>query len=178
VNGLFANQSPVKFQETPTLPGMETFYATLAGICFTVLGLWWVVVQFKYERWTSSAGRRAMAGAISGQLIAVGVIALIAVLSAEVPAIWRAGSLIGGALGVIAAGNGLLRAGDVPLQRPLGALNLLLFVVIIAISFISTPIFELRPVLIEALCDCALLAISAWQAWVCMVEKAEGSGSS
>jgi hypothetical protein len=150
---------------------METFYATLAQICFASLGLWWVVVQFKYERWAASPGRRAMAGAISGQFIAVGLIALIAVLSAEVPTIWRVGSFIGGALGTLAASNGLMRGGEVPLQRPFGVLTVLLFVALIILSFVSVPVFGLRPILIEAICNCAVFAITVWLAWVCLLEQ-------
>jgi hypothetical protein len=39
---------------------IQTFYAFTAGICFTLVGLWWNVVQNKKE-WLKDAALREMA---------------------------------------------------------------------------------------------------------------------
>ena len=28
----------------------DAFYQTVAGLCFTLLGLWWAVVQFRHDK--------------------------------------------------------------------------------------------------------------------------------
>jgi hypothetical protein len=149
---------------------METFYATLSQTCFAALGLWWVVVQFKYDRWSGEPARRAAAGAISGQFIALGVLALIAVLSTEVPVIWRIGSITGGLLGALAALIVLTRTNANGMQRAIGASSLVLFVLVFLTAFTTTPIFGLRPIIVESLIDCALLALAVWQAWTYMMD--------
>jgi hypothetical protein len=149
---------------------MESFYATLAGICFSALGLWWVVVQFKYERWTGTAGRRAAAGAITGQLIALGLISLIAVMSSELQTIWRLGSIAGGMLGAIVSLYAAFKAATTGLQRTLGFLSAALFVFTVLTAFVFGPLFEVKPILVGALIDAAVLGLSIWQAWLYMME--------
>ena len=62
---------------------VETFYATLASICFTLVGLWWVVVQFKYDLFMASPGGRLTAYTASMHFVAPGVISLVAVLTTD-----------------------------------------------------------------------------------------------
>lgn len=147
----------------------ETFYAVLAQICFAALGLWWVVVEFRHERW-SAPERRAAAGAISGQFIAIGLIALVAVLSGEVKTIWRLGSSAGGLLGVAISIWALRATARVPGQRFITSLTLLLFLVLMALSLVFEPVFGFQPILLEALIDVTILGLSVWQAWQYMME--------
>lgn len=144
---------------------METFYATLSGICFTLLGLWWVAVQMKYDLWMSSPGRRLTAYAASMHFIAPGLIALIAVLSAEGPEIWRLGSAIGGALGVLVSGYAVRSAALTRGQRLQEMLMLCLFSIIFVLSFVTVPLFGLRPIVIEALVDVGLLGLGVHFVW-------------
>ena len=39
----------------------ETFYQTVAQLAFTLLGLWWLVLQTKYSEWIHHRTRRRMA---------------------------------------------------------------------------------------------------------------------
>ncbi len=141
----------------------------LAQICFAALGLWWVVVQFRHERW-SAPDRRAAAGAISGQFIAIGLIALVAVLSGEVKTIWRFGSFVGGLLGVAISIWALRATARVTGQRFITGLTLLLFIVLVALSLAFEPVFGFQPILLEALIDVTILGLSVWQAWQYMLE--------
>ena len=47
---------------------MEAFYQTVATFCFTLLGLWWGVVQFRHSDWMADANWRRM-HAVSGKAI-------------------------------------------------------------------------------------------------------------
>jgi len=144
---------------------METFYATLSGICFTLLGLWWVAVQMKYDLWMSTPARRLTAYAASMHFIAPGLIALIAVLSAEEGEIWRLGSVIGGMLGALVSGYAISSAALTSWQRIQEAIMLCLFIIIVLLSFISFPLFGLRPIAVEAIVDVGLLGLGVHFVW-------------
>ena len=42
-----------------------TFYATTSAVSFTLLGFWWVVVQFRHDEMTADPGRRRLAFVVS-----------------------------------------------------------------------------------------------------------------
>ena len=44
---------------------LQTFYSTTAQVSFTLLGLWWVVVQFKFDAWADDHVRAAARPATS-----------------------------------------------------------------------------------------------------------------
>jgi hypothetical protein len=63
---------------------LESFYTTAAQLCFTLLGLWWLVVQTRQDIWTGSAQRRQIATHISLYFLLPGSRSLIALISTEV----------------------------------------------------------------------------------------------
>ena len=81
----------------------ETFYATFAGLSFTLLGLWWVVVQAKYQQWMSDPKRRQMAYNVSLYFILPGIMSLVSLLSGEAKFLWRAAFAIAGIFGCVEA---------------------------------------------------------------------------
>ena len=81
----------------------ETFYATFAAIAFTLLGLWWVVIQFKYQSWMSDPQRRQMAYNISLYFILPGIMSLVSLLSGEAKFLWRGAFAIAGIFGAVEA---------------------------------------------------------------------------
>lgn len=150
---------------------MADFYATLAGIAFTLLGLWWVVVQMKYELWMSTPARRRVAYAASMHFVAPGLIALIAVLSGEESQIWRLGAALGGVLGAAVSGYALLSVNLSRSQRLQEGLICLLFLIATGLAFVTTPLFGVRPVMIEALVDTAVLGLGVQFVWDCFTER-------
>lgn len=77
----------------------ETFYATLAGASFALLGLWWVVVEARHARWAADPRRLRTAHRVSAYFTLPGVMSLISLLSDGTPLLWRSAFLIGAALG-------------------------------------------------------------------------------
>ena len=67
-----------------------TFYATTSAVSFTLLGFWWVVVQFRHNEMTQDPGRRRLAFVVSLHFILPGLMSLGALLTADAPLIWRA----------------------------------------------------------------------------------------
>jgi hypothetical protein len=144
---------------------VEVFYSSLAGISFTLLGLWWVVMQFRYELFMSKTTMRLTAYAATLYFLAPGVISLFAVLSIEEESLWRYGGLLGGLLGLGASALAL-RSGELGrAQRVEEIIMLVFFVLILALSFITTPVLGLKPILIVAIVDIGVLVLGVQFAW-------------
>jgi hypothetical protein len=87
-----------------------TFYATTSAVSFTLLGFWWVVVQFRHDEMTRDPGRRRLAFVVSLHFILPGLMSLGALLTADAPLIWRltfATAGIAGMLAVVLASRGV-----------------------------------------------------------------------
>jgi hypothetical protein len=87
-----------------------TFYATTSAVSFTLLGFWWVVVQFRHDEMTRDPGRRRLAFVVSLHFILPGLMSLGALLTADAPLIWRltfATAGIAGMLAVLLASRGV-----------------------------------------------------------------------
>jgi hypothetical protein len=68
---------------------LNSFYSTMAQVCFTLLGLWWIVVQFKYHDWMGDRRRRHMAYDTSLYFVLPGIMSLASLLSPEGSVLWR-----------------------------------------------------------------------------------------
>ena len=79
-----------------------TFYATTSAVSFTLLGFWWVVVQFRHEEMTRERGRRRLAFVVSLHFILPGLMSLGALLTADAPLIWRLTFGVAGITGMVA----------------------------------------------------------------------------
>ena len=81
-----------------------TFYQAGAQASFALLGLWWVVCQFRHAVWMGNAGMRRHAYVIAMHFLLLGTMCLVGILGADQPTVWRAGFALTGAVGAIAAG--------------------------------------------------------------------------
>lgn len=87
-----------------------TFYATTSAVSFTLLGFWWVVVQFRHEEMTQDPGRRRLAFVVSLHFILPGLMSLGALLTGDAPLVWRLtfGSAgVAGMMAVLVASRGI-----------------------------------------------------------------------
>ncbi|MEO8287718.1 MAG: hypothetical protein ABI670_14920 [Chloroflexota bacterium] len=80
---------------------IESFYTTASQICFTLLGLWWVVVQFKHVEMASQPTRRKMAHAISLHFLLLGTMSLMSLVAVQAAFLWRVTFGIGGLFGIV-----------------------------------------------------------------------------
>jgi len=68
---------------------ISTFYALFSATCFTLLGLWWNVLQ-DYPGWTDSPAERRAVGGVYLTFLLPALMGLFAqVGGAETPQIWR-----------------------------------------------------------------------------------------
>lgn len=77
------------------------FYAASSGLCFTLLGFWWVVVQFRHAELTADRETRRFIFLVSLHFIVPGVVSLASLLATG--PMWRVAFGLAGITGVIAA---------------------------------------------------------------------------
>jgi hypothetical protein len=110
----------------------DTFYATASALCFTLLGFWWVVVQFRHADFTGDATRRHFAFLVSLYFILPGLVSL-ASLIAGGGALWRVAFVLAGLAGL----GAVIVA--VRVTAPTGAL-----LAVVRGSLLAAPLFALQ----------------------------------
>ncbi len=162
---------------------LDTFYSTAAQICFVLLGLWWLVVQFKHGAWMQVPARRRMAFNVSHYFVLPGIMSLIALLSGNNKFIWQASFILAGAIGAFETVS-IISNADVSTLRPQGVriggwVQLVLYILVVLFAIdaaLGQPIhLGLQPLELEGLCIGLLLFLGVNLAWTLFAE-AEGSG--
>jgi hypothetical protein len=80
----------------------NAFYATASGLCFTLLGFWWVVVQFRHDDLTADGPRRRLAFVVSLHFVIPGIMSLASLLAGDNGILWRIAFGSAGILGLAA----------------------------------------------------------------------------
>ena len=81
---------------------MDAFYQTVAGFCFTLLGLWWAVVQFRHTEWMRDLYQRRAAYSVHLSFLVPGIMSLGAMIAGDVKILWRLVFIGACAFGVLA----------------------------------------------------------------------------
>ena len=77
------------------------FYISFSATCFTLLGLWLVVVQQRYRVWARDPALRRRSYGVSLHFSLPGIMTLVALVDPESPALWRTSYAIVALGGVI-----------------------------------------------------------------------------
>ncbi len=85
---------------------LSTFYALVSGTCFTLLGLWWSVVE-KHPQWRTRPRERRFAGGVYLSFLLPAAMSLVAQINPSRPLFWRTAF-------VVAALTGLWSVGRLP----------------------------------------------------------------
>ncbi len=155
---------------------LETFYATAAQLCFALLGLWWVVVQFKYEGFVRDAVRRRTAYNISLYFVLPGAMSLFSLLATELTVLWRIAFTVAAALGALESivlltqgGAAALPGGFARAGRWIAVLLYLLIAVLAIVPDLARGAgFE--PQLVEGILLSLLVFLGVQFAWTFFVE--------
>ena len=150
------------------------FYQSLSGVSFTLLGLWFAVIQLGHGDWRDH-GRHRSTLHIALHFFLPGLAGLIAVLSAGVPGglIWRFAFLAVGFIGLVEA-VGFLRAPDGPVALPgrtLRVLDLPVYLAIMAGTLVQPGEFALTPLQLEGLATGALFTLGLCYVWLAFAER-------
>ena len=95
---------------------LRDFYQVVANASFTLLGLWWVVVQTRKSEWHAQPGRRRAAFAISLQFALPGIMSLLSLVEPDSTVLWRFSFGVAAAVGAVALIG--LQRGPEPMFRP------------------------------------------------------------
>ncbi len=94
---------------------VSTFYALFSATCFTLVGLWWTVVE-RNRPWLRDPATRRRVGAVYLSFLLPALMGLFAqVGGTEVPLFWRASFVVIAAVGAL---------GTVRLLRPDGMIRM------------------------------------------------------
>ena len=148
---------------------LKDFYVSFSAVCFTLLGLWLIVVQTRHAEWRGSPLHRRRVYGVAMHFSLPGLMSLVALVDPESSALWRASfaiAAIGGAVALIA-----LR-GPAPGKLGLTAyISAITFYVLIGILAIAPHLagrlgFEAAPVRVEAVLLTLLVFAGVNVAWL------------
>ena len=161
---------------------IDRFYQAVSTVSFTLLGLWWVVVQLKYKGEEGDARRQRHAYAIALFFLLPGVMGMLSSINSDLSALWRLAFGVTAALGLLEIA--LYRfSGDV-YTRGAVALRIFGFVLYVLIAA-----FAIRPELatdlglgmeareVEAVFLGLLIVVGVNLAWFGMTESSETAGA-
>jgi hypothetical protein len=159
------------------LVDITTFYVTVSTISFTLLGLWWVVVQSR-ESWRHDVARRRMAYAVSLHFLLPGAMSVLSLVAPGVGWLWRLTFASAGLIGIVAAGyvvRTLREEYDAPRTVRIIewiAIPIYATVAVIAVApeLAGNLGLGLTPLQVEGLILAILLFFGVQAAWVLMVE--------
>ena len=156
---------------------LNAFYATVSTISFTLLGLWWVVVQSRPAVWGDLTHRR-MAYAISFHFLLPGMMAILSMIAPDSPFLWRTTFTLAGLIGLIGAiyyVRTLRDAHDCPrIVRIVEWVVIPIYAVIAAVAlfpeFVRNLGWNLTPLQVEGIILSILLFLGVQAAWILMIE--------
>ncbi len=79
---------------------LADFYTLMAVTCFTLVGLWWTVVE-RHPGWKVDPLRRRLAGGVYLSFLLPGLMSTFAQVDAGNPVIWRAGFAAAAVVGLV-----------------------------------------------------------------------------
>jgi hypothetical protein len=161
---------------------LDSFYSTVASLSFALLGLWWVVVQFKADLWLTDPVRRRRAYGISLYFLLPGLMSLLSLLAAEATWLWRVGFGVAGVMGMIEAVTILAgrptsgAAGGTRAVTASHVATLILYALVVVVAaWIGLPDalgLDLRSLVIEGILVTLILLLGVNLAWRYFVETA------
>jgi hypothetical protein len=146
------------------------FYAASSALCFTLLGFWWVVVQFRHAELTRDPAARRFAFLVSLHFIVPGLVSLASLLATG--PIWRVAFGLAGLTGIAAAIAGMRAAGSKPGMlegvRQVGWLGVPIYALVTLIAVvpdIARTGLGVEPLQVEGLLLVVFLLVGILLAW-------------
>jgi hypothetical protein len=156
---------------------LSGFYGALATVCFTLLGLWFIVVQTRHAEWRLASVHRRRAYAVSLLFALPGLMSLLSLVDPASSMLWRV------CFGAIAAGGALILVlvrGPVPGMPGrlayLAAITIFaLIAVVAAVPGLAGHGILVRPLRAEAVLLTALVFLGVNVAWMLMFDDSPSS---
>ncbi len=158
----------------------ETFYQTVAQLSFTLLGLWWLVLQTKYDEWIHHRIRRRMATNITLYFLLPGSMSLLALLAANSRLLWQIAFILAAILGAVATAVFLRDARASQWRNPwsiriihiASGVGLALYALIIVVALLPDTIRSLgvAPLTVAGIGVTLLVIVGVTLAWTYFIE--------
>lgn len=149
------------------------FYETVAQVSFTLLGLWWLVIQTSREYWMADPSRRRTGYHLSLYFVLPGTMSLLSLLATEASALWNVGFAAAGSLGAaeslhfIKKGEAHRMSRGAFMALPLVvAIYALVTVIAVAPTLPSAVGLELSALVVEGILIAVLLPLGVNLAWL------------
>ena len=160
---------------------MDAFYQTVAGFCFTLLGLWWAVVQFRHAEWMNDLSQRRAAYSVHLSFLVPGIMSLGAMIAGEVKILWRLVFIVSCAFGILAMlflagraspGEGKRQGGFFIRQGRWVTIGLYALIAVVAAwpSLVGVFGSSLKPLQVEGLLLTLLVFVGVSVAWDFLAE--------
>ena len=158
----------------------EVFYQTVAQLSFTLLGLWWLVLQTKYSEWIHDRLRRRMATNITLYFLLPGSMSLLALLSTNSRLLWQVSFIIAAVIGAVTAILFLRDALMSPWRNPwslrvislASGLGVALYILVIIVALVPDTFRSLgtTPLTVAGIGVTLLVIVGVTLAWTYFVE--------
>jgi hypothetical protein len=144
------------------------FYGASSALCFSLLGFWWVVVQFRHTELTRDVASRRFTFLVSLHFIVPGIVSLASLLATG--PMWRVAFGLAGLTGIAAAVSGTMNPATGVLggirRGALAGIPIYLLVTIVALvpDAVRSGL-GLEPLQVEGLLLLVILVIGILLAW-------------
>jgi len=81
---------------------LTTFYALMSVTCFTLVGLWWTVVE-RHREWRTDPRRRRVAGGIYLSFLLPALMSMFAQINPANPLVWRTSFGVSALVGLVSS---------------------------------------------------------------------------
>ena len=162
---------------------LDQFYTTVAQASFTLLALWWVLLQIRHDEWFGDSAYRRSVYDVSFYFLLPGMMSLASLLAVQNADIWRVSFAVFGVIGLVESVMLMARRGTLRSARPLVRTADLLSVVLYALTVIVAVWDDvtneldigLRPLELEGIFVTALLMIGITLAGTIFISTGPGA---
>jgi hypothetical protein len=154
---------------------LTDFYVAFATVCFTLLGLWIIVVQTRHAEWRQSAVHRRRAYGVALHFSLPGLMSLLSLVDPASTTLWRISFAIVAAGGVLAL---VLVRGPAPTGLGAAAYGaaVVLYGLIALVAVVPGLVADIgvlaRPLRVEAVLQTILVFLGVNVAWLLLFDEA------
>src|SRR5215211_5078157 len=148
---------------------LTDFYVAFATVCFTLLGLWIIVVQTRHAEWRQSVIHRRRAYGVALHFSLPGLMSLLSLVDPASTTLWRI------SFAIVAAGGALALAlvrGPAPTGLAAVVLYLLIALVAVVPGLVADIGVLARPLRVEAALLTMLVFLGVNVAWLLLFDQA------
>lgn len=155
-----------------------TFYQTLAGTSFTLLGLWFGVVQFAHGGWRTDPRQHRAGLHVALHFFLPGMASLASMLAGNVAGglIWRTTFVAAGLIGLVEAVSfaRLRKGADALPSRVLRNLDPVLYATMAVVAFVPQGSSALTPLQLAGMATGGVFLVGLCFVWLAFAEPQDG----